>query len=168
MSASRMYAALFVTAMLIGACVAVAAKTYAAGQIWNGRYALVGYAAAKTGTSVAARQPEPDFSEEYVFFTDCSRGPCIATAVGGPRPKNHTLPQSPRYTWDGTRWVQIYDWQWDCYMGEGVPKEWAPAKSWPYLIPQRDGSLRGAWRTDIYGGPCDGTVEMAVAAFPVW
>ena len=67
---------------------------------------------------------------------------------------------------NGSTWVHIYEWQWDCYMGEGNPKVWAPARSVAYYTPQRDGTLRGSWRTDIYGGPCDGTVVMDVAAFP--
>jgi hypothetical protein len=168
MLVSRTHAAVVVAAIVIGGCVAAEATAHAAGQIWNGRYSLVLYSASKTGTSVAARQPEPDFTDEYVFVTDCSRGRCVATAIGGSRPKNHTLPQSPQYTWDGSRWVHIYDWQWDCYVGDGAPKQWAPATSSAYYVPQRDGSLRGSWRTDIYGGPCDGTVEMVIAAYPVW
>jgi hypothetical protein len=137
------------------------------GQVWSGKFSLMRYAASKTGSSLAARQPEPDFSDEYLFATDCSTGTCVATVVDGPRPKNPTLPQPPRYTWDGARWVHVYDWQWDCYMGEGVPKQWSPARSVADYVPQPDGSLRGSWRTDIHGGPCDGDVVMAVAAFPV-
>jgi hypothetical protein len=165
MAAYRTYIALL-AATIVSACLAVPAA--AADQIWNGRYSLALYAAQKTGTSMAARQPEPDFRDEYVFVTNCVRAQCVATAIGGSRPKNHTLPRVPRYTWDGTRWVHVYDWQWDCYIGDGVPKAWAPARSLAYYVPQRDGSLRGGLRTDIYGGPCDGTVEMPVAAYPVW
>ena len=68
-------------------------------------------------------------------------------------------------SWDGTRWVERFDFQWDCYQGDGVPKVWAPAKSWAFYTPQPDGSLRGTWHTDITSGPCRGTVEMPVAAF---
>jgi hypothetical protein len=135
---------------------------------WNGTWSLVRYAAAKSGTSLAARQPEPTFSDDYLFLTQCSTTACVATVVNGPKPKNPTLPQPPQYTWDGSRWVHVYDWQWDCYLGEGVPKAWAPAHSVAYYTPQTDGkSLRGVWRTDIDGGPCDGDVVMDVAAFPV-
>ena len=83
-----------------------------------------------------------------------------------PRPANPTLPLPPQYTWNGATWVHIYEWQWDCFMGDGVPKEWNPARSVAYYTPQPDGTLRGSWRTDIYGGPCDGSVIMDVAAFP--
>lgn len=134
---------------------------------WNGTWSLVRYAAEKTGTSLAARQPEPDFSDKYVFVTKCSATECVSTVTNGPRPANPTLPLPPQYTWDGTRWVHIYDWQWDCYMGEGVPKEWNPARSWAYYAPQPDGTMRGTWTTEIYGGPCAGTVIMDVAAFTV-
>jgi hypothetical protein len=139
----------------------------AADQIWNGKYSLLRYAGEKTGTSMAAGQHEPDFSDVYTFVTDCSGGQCVATVVDGPKPANPTLPLPPRYTWNGSTWVHIYEWQWDCYMGEGVPKVWAPARSVANYTPQPDGTLRGSWRTDIYGGPCGGTVIMDVAAFPV-
>jgi hypothetical protein len=44
------------------------------------------------------------------------------------------------YAWDGAKWVEHFDFQWDCYMGEGVAKVWAPAKSWAFYTPQADGS----------------------------
>ena len=155
-----------VVAALVGAGVCAMPVAGAAGQVWNGMYTLLRYAGEKTGTSLAARQSEPDFSNIYTFVTDCSTGTCIATVIDGPKPANPTLPLPPRYTWNGSTWVHIYEWQWDCYMGEGNPKVWAPARSVAYYTPQRDGTLRGSWRTDIYGGPCDGTVVMDVAAFP--
>ena len=136
-------------------------------QVWTGKYSLMRYAGSKTGTSLAARQPEPDFSDVYTFVTDCSSGTCVATVVDGPKPANPTLPLPPRYTWNGSTWVHIYEWQWDCYLGEGVPKAWNPARSVAYYTPQADGTLRGSWRTDIYGGPCAGSVIMDVAASPV-
>ena len=150
---------------VVGANACTTPVAGAAGQVWNGKYSLLRYAGEKTGTSLAARQPEPDFSDEYTFVTECS-GECVATVVDGPRPANPTLPLPPRYTWNGSTWVHIYEWQWDCYMGEGVPKAWNPARSVAYYTPQPDGTLRGSWRTDIYGGPCDGSVGMDVAAFP--
>jgi hypothetical protein len=110
---------------------------------WNGKYSLVRYPALKTGTSLAARQPEPTFSDDYDFVTKYSVTACVATVIDGPKPANPTLPQPPEYTWDGGKWVHIYDWQWDCYMGEGVPKQWNPARSWAFYTPQPDGSLRG-------------------------
>ena len=137
-----------------------------ADQGWNGRYSLIRYAASKTGTSLAARQAEPDFSDVYTFQTSCGTGVCLATVTGGPAPKNPTLPVPPVYRWDGTSWVHTYDWQWDCYMGEGVPKVYKPAHSVAVYTPQADGTLTGTWRTDITGGPCNGSVIMKVAAVP--
>ncbi len=149
----------------IAPCLASAVPAQAATPAWNGKYSLVRYAVDKSGTSVAASQSEPTFSADYVFTTVCSATRCVATTSDGPVPKNPTLPQPSHYTWDGAKWVEVFEFQWDCYMGEGVPKVWAPAKSWAYYAPQRDGSLRGTWHTDIYGGPCRGTVAMPVAAF---
>ena len=156
-------------AVLGGIAVALLAfadvPTHAAMPSWNGKYSLVRYAVDKTGSSAAAGQAEPTFSADYVFVTSCSSGKCVATATDGPTPKNPTLPQPSHYTWDGTRWVEHFDFQWDCYMGEGVPKAWSPARSWAFYTPQSDGSLRGTWHTDISSGPCRGSVEMPVAAF---
>lgn len=104
---------------------------------WNGKYSLVRYAAGKSGSSVAARQAEPTFSADYVFTTACSSGTCVATATDGPAPKNPTLPQPSHYTWDGAKWVERFDFQWDCYRGEGVPKVWAPARSWAFYTHRR-------------------------------
>ena len=81
----RVCMALF-AAGLVGANVFGVPVAGAAGQIWNGKYLLLRYASGKTGTSLAARQPEPDFSDIYTFVTDCSRGTCVATVVDGPRP----------------------------------------------------------------------------------
>jgi hypothetical protein len=135
--------------------------------VWNGRYMLAAYADQKTGNSPAARQKEPSFSEAYDFVTSCSGGTCVATVVNGPRPTNPTIPLPLRYTWDGTRWTRIYDWQWDCFMGDGQAKVWSPARSWFYYYPQADGSLTGTWLTEIYGGPCEGSISMPVAAVPM-
>ncbi|BBX42502.1 hypothetical protein [Mycobacterium simiae] len=153
---------------VLGAAIALGALAvcaHATPPAWNGKYSLVRYAANKTGTSMAAGQAEPTFSADYVFVTSCSAGTCVATATNGPVPKNPTLPQPSHYAWDGTRWVERFDFQWDCYRGEGIPKIWAPAQSWAFYRPQPDGSLRGTWHTDIASGPCRGTVEMPVAAF---
>ena len=145
---------------------APAVPAHAATPSWNGKYSLVRYAVEKSGTSVAAGQAEPTFSADYVFSTACSTASCVATANDGPTPKNPTISVPSHYTWDGSKWVERFDFQWDCYMGEGVPKAWAPAKSWAFYIPRPDGTLRGTWHTDISSGPCRGSVQMPVAAIP--
>ncbi|BCI86605.1 hypothetical protein NIIDMKKI_18110 [Mycobacterium kansasii] len=112
--------------MLAAAVIAVvgnpAVALHAATPSWNGKYSLVRYAAVKSGTSMAAGQAEPTFSADYVFTTTCSAANCVATATNGPTPKNPTLPQPSHYAWDGTKWVEHFDFQWDCYLGEGWPK----------------------------------------------
>ena len=163
----RKWAALL-GAVLIAVFAAPPVSARAENPSWNGRYTLVGFADQKTGNSRAAKQREAPFSGELTFVTRCSGGSCVATVVDGPRPTNPTVPLPERYTWDGTRWASIYDWQWDCFVGDGFPKVWSPARSWTYYVPQPDGSLRGTWLTEIYGGPCEGSVSMPVAAFPLW
>ncbi|MDI9896424.1 hypothetical protein QM797_16985 [Rhodococcus sp. IEGM 1381] len=134
---------------------------------WTGLYTLERFAATKSGSSLAARQSEPDFSDDYTFVSTCMGGPCVATVIGGPPPKNPTLPQPPQYTWDGTSWVHVYDWMWDCYQGPNVPRPLAPAHSVATYTPQPDGTFSGVWRTVIDSGPCVGDVVMNVAAYPV-
>lgn len=153
-------AMLTATGFVIGAGAAEAAPS------WNGQWTLTRYAASKTGTSLAARQREPDFSNVYTFATRCSAGKCVATVVDGPPAANPTIPRPPRYTWNGVTWMEQFDWQWDCYMGAGKPKVWAPAHSVAWYTPQRDGTKTGTWRTVIDSGPCRGTVVMAVKATP--
>ncbi len=167
MSAGRMCAALFIAVTTAVALVFAPASVGADTRAWTGRYTMVSYASQKVGTSVAARQPEADFSAEFVFATSCSTGRCVATVVDGPAPTNPTIPQPPRYTWDGTQWQYTYDWVWDCFLGDGVAKQWSPATSWVFYAPQPDGSLRGTWHTDISTGACRGNVIMPVAAVPV-
>nr|WP_157226489.1 hypothetical protein [Gordonia soli] len=159
-------------ALVIVAAAALASATSgiasaAAPSAWDGQYSLKRFAATKTGTSLAARQPEPDFADTYTFVTTCTDGRCVATVVAGPTPENHTLPRPPRYTWEDGSWVHRYDWEWDCYQGPGKPKIWAPAHSLAVYTPRADGTLDGVWRTEIDHGPCAGTVIMAVAAYPV-
>ncbi len=161
----RMRAA--VAAVAISGALAVSLPAPASADTgWNGRYALIRSAASKTGTSLAARQWEPDFSDVYTFATSCAGGTCTAAVVDGPPVKNPTLPVPAKYSWDGTSWVHVYDWQWDCYQGEGRAKVYAPAHSVAVYTPRADGTLTGTWRTDISGGPCDGSVIMNVAAVP--
>jgi hypothetical protein len=153
-----------VAAIIAGMCASVA-PAQAAGQQWSGRYTVVTYASQKAGTSAAARQSEPDFSAQFTFATACSSR-CVATVVAGPAPSNPTIPQPQRYVWDGTKWAVTYDWQWECYHGEGSPRLFSPAQSWVFYTPQPDGSLQGTWHTDILAGACRGNVIMPVAAYP--
>lgn len=74
---------LLVVALVATWFVAGAMPAGAADANWSGDYSLKRFAATKTGTSLAASQWEPDFSDTYTFETDCSSGVCIATVVGG-------------------------------------------------------------------------------------
>ncbi len=132
----------------------------------NGRYQMVTYASQKAGTSAAARQREGDFGAVFTLSTACSGNRCVATVVDGPAPGNPSIPQPFRYTWNGSDWIISYDWLWDCFLGDGQPKQWARASSWTSYTPQADGSLRGTWHTDIADGACRGSVVMPVAAAP--
>ena len=166
MSAGRTCAALIVAASVTSTAVIAASTASATDQQWSGRYTIVSYASQKGGTSVAARQPESDFSAEFVFVTDCSSGKCVAAALDGPEPTNPSVPRPQQFTWTGTHWVYVYDWNWDCFQGDGIPMEWSPARSWTIYAPQPDGSLRGTWHTDIASGVCRGSVVWPVAAYP--
>ncbi|UXA16842.1 hypothetical protein [Mycobacterium sp. SMC-4] len=165
MSAPRARSALASATVFAALGVCTAATAQAAPQGWNGRYTVVTYASEKMGTSVAARQPEPDFSAQYRFTTSCATI-CTATASDGPAPTNPTIPQPTRYAWDGKQWVFNYNWQWECFRGDDVPREYAPARSLVFYAPAPDGSLFGTWRTEILDGLCKGTVIMPVAAYP--
>ena len=166
MSVRRLRTALY--GALLVACLFATVDTaaQAAGQQWNGRYTVVTYASQKVGTSVAARQSEPDFSAAFVFSTACSVTTCVATVVDGPAPSNPTIPQPQRYGWNGDKWAMTYDWQWECFRGDGVARVFSPATSWVLYAPQSDGTLRGTWHTDIADGPCRGNVIMPIAAIP--
>lgn len=168
MAVRRLRAVRRIVAVTLGLVLVMSAgvmTAHAAGQLWSGRYTVVTYASQKAGTSVATRQPEPDFSAQFTFATSCSSR-CIATVVDGPAPSNPTIPQPQRYLWDGTQWAMTYEWQWECFLGDGAPRVFSPAQSWVFYAPQPDGSLQGTWHTDILSGPCRGNVLMPIAALP--
>jgi hypothetical protein len=166
MSARRARKALATATFVAAACVCGAGTAQAVTPDWNGRYTVVTFASDKIGTSVATAQPEPDFSAQYTFTTTCA-GRCVATASDGPAPTNPTIPQPTRYTWDGRQWIFNYNWQWECFRGDDVPREYASARSLVFYAPTVDGSMYGTWRTEILEGICKGTVVMPVAAYPV-
>lgn len=130
---------------------------------WNGEYQITFFYAQKEGTSVAADQPQPRDVDNYVFSSSCSDGPCVATIVSGPAPRNPTVPQPVQFTWDGSSWSQVNDFQWDCLMPDGNV-EWNPARAEVHYTPQLDGSLSGKWHTDIASGACQGTIDMIMQA----
>lgn len=132
---------------------------------WNGNYAVTFIVGPKSGTSIAASQSEVQYTDIYGFSSSCSNGPCTATIISGPAPKNPTVPQPIKFVWDGSSWSQVTDFQWDCMMDDGTI-EWNPARAEVHYTPQPDGSLSGTLHTEITSGACEGTVDMRMQAEP--
>ncbi|AFM16457.1 hypothetical protein Mycch_1664 [Mycolicibacterium chubuense NBB4] len=133
---------------------------------WNGEYAITFIVGPKSGTSQAAGQSEVQYTDTYGFRSNCTGGTCTATIVSGPAPRNSTVPQPIQFTWDGSSWNQVSDFQWDCMMPDGTI-QWNPAHAEVRYTPQPDGSLSGTMHTDIASGACQGTVEMNMTAVRV-
>ncbi|GAY16230.1 hypothetical protein [Mycobacterium sp. shizuoka-1] len=131
---------------------------------WNGEYAITFIVGPKSGTSMAAGQPEQQHTETYGFQSSCASGTCTATITSGPPPSNPTVPQPVQFTWDGTSWTQSSDFQWDCRMSDDGTVEWSPAHAEVRYTPQPDGTLSGVMHTEIASGPCQGSVEMNMTA----
>jgi hypothetical protein len=130
---------------------------------WNGEYAITFIVGPKSGTSMAAGQPEGQYTDTYGFQSTCTSGKCIATITSGPAPRNPTVPQPVQFTWDGSSWTQVSDFQWDCMMDDGTI-QWNPARADVRYTPQPDGSLSGTMHTEILSGACQGTVDMHMTA----
>jgi hypothetical protein len=154
--------------MSLGLPLGWAAPTHAvpaAGPL-NGRYSVTLFTDQKTGTSIAASQNEDASTNVEDFATACSTSTCVATVVDGPAATNPTIPQPARYAWDGTKWAEVVNFQWECLRPDGA-MEWNPARSEGVYRPQPDGSLIGQSHTDILSGTCQGTVDFPVKAVPV-
>jgi hypothetical protein len=151
------------TSVIGSVCLAPAALS--AAPTWNGRYAVTFAGTQKTGTSVAADKPEGNSVVDYGFSSSCSTGTCIATVFDAPPPKNPYVPRPITYTWNGSQWVRITTWQWDCLLPDGTV-EYDPAKSVVAFTPQANGTLSGVFHTDISSGACKGNVDMPVSATP--
>lgn len=130
---------------------------------WNGEYAITFMVGPKSGTSMAVGNPEGQHTENYGFRSSCATGKCIATIISGPPPSNPTVPQPVQFTWDGTSWTQVSDFQWDCMMPD-TTIQWAPAHATVRYTPQPNGTLAGVLHTDILSGPCQGWIEMDTEA----
>ncbi|CAM4092144.1 hypothetical protein MB901379_03019 [Mycobacterium basiliense] len=149
------------------ASLCVAPVAYA-GEVaaWNGDYILTLAANAKTGTSVAASQPEFAHRTSVSISSTCSAGVCVATVNNPPPPKNDSMPRSIEFTWNGSQWVREMTWKWDCLLPDGTI-EYDPAKSLSVYTPGQYGILTGVFHTDIYSGTCKGNVDMPLSAKPV-
>ncbi|OMC44056.1 hypothetical protein [Mycobacterium sp. IS-1264] len=133
---------------------------------WNGPYLLTFAANQKTGTSMAARQPETSQRASYSFTSNCSTGVCVATVNNPPAPKSPYEQRSVQFAWNGSQWVQQINRTWDCpLLGGRVERD--PARSITALTPAADGTLTGVFHIDIVSGACAGSMEMPVTATPV-
>ena len=133
---------------------------------WNGEYAITFIVGPKSGTSMAAGDPEVQYTDTYGFRSSCSSGKCTATIVSGPAPSNPTVPQPIQFTWDGSAWTQVSDFQWDCMMPD-TTIQWNPARATVRYTPQPDGSLSGTMHADISSGACQGTIDEYMTAVRV-
>ncbi len=132
---------------------------------WEGPYAVTFGADEKTGTSEAATQWQNAYTENFVFSSTCSADRCITTVLGGPAPSNPTVPEPLQYTWNGSAWQLINDWQFNCQLPDGST-EWSPASARVTYTPQSDGTFYGEWETVIHSGACEGTLNMPLLAVP--
>ncbi len=139
-----------------------------AGEVasWNGEYIVVLAANAKSGTSVAASQPEFAHRSSVSITSSCTAGVCVATVDNPPSPKNESMPRAIEFTWNGSQWVREMTWKWDCLLPDGTI-EYDPAKSITVYTPGQYGILTGVFHTDIASGACQGNVDMPVSAKPV-
>jgi hypothetical protein len=115
MSGHRKTALVALAAASMGCSVWLSPAAFAGqASAWNGPYLLTFAANQKTGTSMAARQPETAQRASYSFTSSCSTGVCVATVNDAPSPKNQYMQQSVQYGWNGSQWVQQMNRTWDC------------------------------------------------------
>jgi len=150
-------------ASLAGVALPPPATASADSQSWNGQYAITFMVGPKSGTSMAVGDPEVQHTDTYTFRSSCAGGKCTATIVGGPPPSNPTVPQPVQFTWDGSSWTQVSDFQWDCMMPD-TTIQWNPARATVRYTPQPNGSLSGTMHTEIFSGACQGTIDMDMTA----
>lgn len=131
---------------------------------WNGWYKISFQTDRKSGTSMASKQSEVPYTVWYKFATDCSAGPCVASVVDGPTPKDNAA-QGTKFDWTGSQWSRTNTWRWDCALGDGT-LTFDPASSVTTYSPQPDGSLTGTFATNIGSGACQGTVYIPLVAVP--
>lgn len=131
---------------------------------WDGWYRVTFHTDQKSGTSIAAKQAEEAYSAWYRFGTDCSAGPCQASVIDGPNPKDN-VSSSTKFDWNGNQWSHTTSWRWDCLLSDGTIT-YDAASSVTTYTPQPDGSITGTFATNIGGGACSGTVYIPITAVP--
>ena len=167
MSGHRKTALVALAAASLGCSVWLSPTAFAGeASAWNGPYLLTFSANQKTGSSVAARNPEHAERASYSFTSSCSTGVCVATVSDAPSPTNQYTQRSVQYAWNGSQWVQQTNWKLDCPVLGGIV-EHDPARSTTALTPGPNGALTGVFHTDVLSGACKGTIDMPVSATPV-
>ncbi len=151
-------------AVLAGVLAAAPAAQADETPFWGGWYKITFHTDQKSGTSIAASQPETPYTASYKITTDCSSGACIASVVDGPTPKDNVA-QSTTFEWTGSQWSRSNSWRWDCGLPDGTIT-YDPANSVTTYTPQPDGSLAGTFTTTIASGACQGTVTIPLTAAP--
>jgi len=156
-----------VSAVAVSVVVAAAAPVAHADPApqWNGWYRITFHVDQKTGSSMAARQPEEPYTVSYQFATDCSSGTCQAAVIGGTGAKDN-VEKSVKFDWTGSQWSHTSGWRWDCLLPDGTIT-FDPARSVTTYSPQPDGTLVGSFATNIGSGACQGTVYIPMTAVPV-
>ena len=130
---------------------------------WNGEYAITFVMSVQSPglawrpVSLRCSTPIPTHSLELYERKVPPRS--LAALRRGP-----TVPQPVQFTWDGSSWTQVNDFQWDCMMPDETTIQWNPARADVRYTPQLDGSLSGTMHTEILSGACQGTVEMHMTA----
>jgi hypothetical protein len=165
MSGRRSTAVIALAAMSLAGSLSLAPAAFAADPLWNGQYVLTLGANAKSGISIAARQPEFAHRTSVSITSKCTAGVCTATVNDPPPPKNDSMPRTIEFTWNGAQWVREMTWQWDCLLPDGTTES-DPAKSITAYTPGPNGVLTGVFHTDITSGACKGNVDMPVSAAP--
>lgn len=167
MSSFRKIGTAAITGGALAAAVCLAPAAYA-GEVaaWSGEYILTLATNAKSGTSMAASQPEFAHRTKVSISSNCSAGVCIARVDNAPPPKNESMPRAIEFTWNGSQWIRGMTWTWDCLLPDGTI-EYAPATSITVYTPGQYGILTGVFHSDISTGACKGNVDIPVSAKPV-
>jgi hypothetical protein len=170
MSAHRKTALLALAGASVGCALALAPTAFAgADSALDGHYLLTYSADQKTGTGMAARQPEYPAKAKYAFASTCSTGgACVAKVIDAQAPTTQYSQYAQRsgaFTWNGSQWVQQMTSKWDCRLLGGLVEQDA-ARSTTVLTPGANGTMTGVFHTDIVSGACKGSVEMPVTAAP--
>ena len=106
MSGRRNTAVIALAAVSLGASLWLAPTAFAGDPLWNGHYILTFPPTQRTGPASRPAKPEYAHRASYSITSKCSAGVCVATVNDPPPPKNQSMPQSVKFTWNGSQWVR--------------------------------------------------------------